>query len=928
MGIFPPGARWYLAAIAIISLLCVAMHLSIQINAQKQAAALIHQWSEEAGIKIGDVRYHLLRNALILQKVSLERERDSLTIDHMLIRANPRLLTGSTPKIGRVEISGFDAVIWNPDSKAAWQHDQRLMSIWHATQSLLAVNGSLTLHLKDEFTPPVKLDALSVQQQIQKTGRRVSATALLAGAPVQWQWLSFDTPNSQSEWTAKGNLIWQDIENSRITDAFGLLQTGGLLSGRADLTISNSGEITVEGEAALSGESGATSSQQLAWQGNLREDRGWQLDVVAKAWPVQPWSENLPLIAGNKFTRGLLDAQLHWQQQKEQWSLSSEQAKLSDVLYADTSQPEQHAWQWEQINLEGLSLNFSRRKLQASRISTENSSMVIGPEQNAAAQRSRKHDNKPGWDISVDKIDIENMTVGLSLPHGELLLPALQGRGSWSKSNTVDFNLRTMQVDADSALAQDRAPFAGWRLAGQAEYKHGDISKSAFKLTGNDIDLARLRPLLPLQGGEGTSLNLAGKSYLHMDVTVTNGEWRARGKASAADVELNRAGETWKAEQIETRFGPVGMGLASQQISEFKADGWQYIGALQPLPAYTTASGLETSDGALPQASWWKNDLRNLNWQIDRLTWTNGMVSIGNSEETWIDRLNITIAPLKSGAWSSISADGRLDHGQVRLNGDWLALADHERFKGQLSVDNSLPFFLHDWMHASGMPRLVRGRLSAQLTVKDGAEQNSYDSHVEMKLARVVADTTVSPNDPMIKRTGYSTPGLIERLSDNDKIISLAFDSQGDWDKQPLNTNRLGISMQKALHQAAVAKSGRKTGSPVTTATQPAPVVGTRIRLRSLGQLSYNERIRLRSVARNISKKPGWLLDLTPKWPGEQVDDETIKRIRYTQQLIERFIAHQKFPAANIYPAWPTARDHSNEVGSIWVILTPPPRTR
>ncbi|PJA31867.1 MAG: hypothetical protein CO187_07020 [Zetaproteobacteria bacterium CG_4_9_14_3_um_filter_53_7] len=522
MGIFPPGARWYLAAIAIISLICVAMHLSIQINAQKQAEELIHKWSEEAGVKIGDVRYHLLRNGLILRKVSLERERDSLTIDHILIRANPRMLTGSTPKIGRVEISGFDAVIWNPDSSTAWQQDQRLMTIWHATQSLLAINGSLTLHLKDEFTPPIKLDTLILQQQTQKNSRKVSATGLLAGAPVQWQWRSFDTPESPGASATEGELSWQGVENSRITDAFGLLQTGGLLSGKASLNISSNDEITFTGETALTGASDTTSAQRLTWQGRRTTPGNWQLDVDSKNWPGQPWSESLPIIAGKKLTHALLDARLHWQQQDGNWNLSSTQVKLSDVTYAESDQPDHHPWQWGVINLEDVRVDFSHRKLQATRINTEASTMFISLGQNPATQRANRHTNQPAWGISADKIDVENMTLGLSMTDGELLLPGLKGRCSWSQSSSIDFNLRTMQESGDTDSGQqESAVFAGWRLAGQAEYKHGSVSKAAFKLIGSDIDLARLRPLLTLQGGTGTSVNLSGKSYLNMDITVT-----------------------------------------------------------------------------------------------------------------------------------------------------------------------------------------------------------------------------------------------------------------------------------------------------------------------------------------------------------------------------------------------------------------------
>ncbi|GAV19665.1 hypothetical protein MMIC_P0616 [Mariprofundus micogutta] len=926
MGIFPPGARWYLAAIAVVSLLSVAMHLSIQIRAQEQAENLIHQWGEEAGINIGSVRYHLLRNGLILKNVQLERQRDSLAIAHLFIHANPKLLTGENPKIGQVEIIGFDAVVWNPEQRAAWKDDQKLLRIWQATQSLTVSNASLTLYLKDKLTPPIKLDSLSMDLKIQKAVRNISARARLAGAPVQWQWSYHDKPEKQNKWSAKGEAEWRNVDSILLTNALGLVQTDGLLSGRTNWTINNNGSTSIQGKAELSDEPNTAPSHEINWSGNQIENE-WKLDVAARDWPVQLWAKSLPSFAEKTLSHALLDADLRWIQKNNNWNLSTAQAKLSKVRYADSHQTEnnRHDWTWDEINLKDVWLNFSSRKMHAASITTDHSLMIFQPHQHAVRPANSSHGNRHTgyWDISADKIDVSHMTLGLATSQGKLLLPELKGYCSWSLSDKINFNLRSMQQHDETVNNQDTTQPAEWRLNGQAHYKHGAVKKSEFRLRGNHIDLALLRPFIPLQGDSNRSMGLSGESDLNLSVSITDGLWRAHGKASAADVQISHAGDTWTAKRVETRFGPVGMELDSQQIDLFNANDWHYTTALKPLPGYLPATDRK-ADTPHSHISWWKKKLSTSNWEIGQLNWENGRVSIGNNDATWMEQLNIQINSIKPDHWASITADGRVGQGKASLNGHWYVLSDNQRFKGRVSIDNSLPFFLHDWMFASGMPRLVRGRISAQLNIKDGEAGNSYASLVKLKLARAVTETRVSPDDPMIERTGFSTQGLLERLSQSNDIISLNFENHGDWNTQPLDLHRLGLSMQRTLQQAA---TGNTTDAPDTKAkpvNTEAPIIGTRIRLREEGRLSLNERIRLRSALRDLKNRSGWTLDLVPKWTGKSIDAETIKRIRYTQKMIERFARYQSLPADMIYPTWPTPKDHANEIGSIQVTLTPP----
>jgi len=916
VGIFPPGARWYLAIIATIALLCVAIHLSIQIHVQKQAEELLQQWGDDAGIEIGSVRYHLLRNGLILKNVSLQRETDSLKIKHMLIRANPKLLTGDTPKIGRVEIAGFEAVVWNPDQQPAWQNDQKLMRIWKASQSLKISSGSLTFQVRNKPNPPVKLDIISLEQQVQKSLRSISAHTLLAGAPISWQWSSHDGPQGQN--SAKGSINWQRVDSRLLTSAMGLATSEGQLTGSMSWAIPDNTKVSIQGHTELN--SKADSNQQISWSGK-QTNGDWKLDMKTEAWPVHAWTESLPIIAERTLKHGLLDAELHWLRQGGAWRLTSKHGSLHEVSYTNRNQSEQsqQAWEWGHIEYNDLRLNFSSRKLHADSIRTEQSSMVIQLKEKTGKASQQRYQNSSHWDISANKIDIEDMTLGLATTEGKLLLPALKGRCSWSLDNNISFNLRSMhqQAEQHTALQQEGRPQAGWRVTGEAKYTHGNINKSAFKLSGKNLELAQLRALIPLRSSQDSALGLTGMGALSMNVTITNGLWQAYGKASANNILFAYAGNEWKADRIETRFGPVGMGLKSQRIDSITADGWHYVTALRPLLPHISTANTDPK-----QNSWWVSGLRKQNWEIGKLAWKNGKVSIGNSDLLWAEDLNINITQLKPEQWASVDAQGLLGQGQFSLDGQWYALADKQRFTGRASLDNGLPFFLYNWMTTSGMPGLVRGRLSAELSIKDGKEENSYSSFVKLKLARAVAETTVSPHDPMIARTGFSTPGLLDHLNDSNKLIALDFDNHGNWLTQPLSLNLIGTTLLQTMQQAALASSkNSSTGKPVKKQTA---IVDTRIRLRDTGSLSLNERTRLRKSIKMLAQKTGWTLELIPKWTGESITNEAIQRIRYTQKIIERFVIHQRLPQSKLYPIWPTANDHANEISAIWVTLTPP----
>ncbi|MFQ5519647.1 MAG: hypothetical protein ACE5E3_06575 [Mariprofundus sp.] len=212
------------------ALLGIAAHLSIQIHAQQRAEQMIQQWGEKAGVSIGDVRYHLLRNGLILQNIHIQRGDDSINIEHLLVRADLGLLTSNKPRIGKVALSGLQADIHAPGKTFNWQQDQHLKRIWQATTALTIRDGNMKLHLADSNAPPLELTSIFMRQRLRSSIRHLSGNGLMHGGTVNWQWQI----SAQHSVPGQGAVNWQHVEAAAFTKSLGLKQTTGHFSGQFD----------------------------------------------------------------------------------------------------------------------------------------------------------------------------------------------------------------------------------------------------------------------------------------------------------------------------------------------------------------------------------------------------------------------------------------------------------------------------------------------------------------------------------------------------------------------------------------------------------------------------------------------------------------------------------------------------------------------
>lgn len=922
VGIFPAGARWYLASIAVLSLLCVAMQLSIQIHAQQKAEKLIARWGKAAGVQVDYVHYHLLRNALILRQIKVVRGEDFIAMEHMLLRANPTLLTGRQPQIGRVEISGFEAALSLAGIEESWRQDEALRRLWQATRSLHLKGGNINLYPQGEAHPPLIFTDVSLDQQLQGTAGILTASARLGGAPVHWQWQT-----DKAEGLARGKLGWRDIDAGLLAASLGLRPVDGTVKGRLDWSpASDSRAALIEGSMELDAGHKA-SGHLLQWRGSKSAGL-WQLDISARAWPLDGWAASLPKIGNRSLLSARLDANLLISGQPGAWKISSRQGDLHDVVYQAGENMDTPAWHWERLSYEHLRLEPARQRLQASNILMATADIAMQAQQLPSPGQIGAEE-QPGreWSIDVANIRAEQLQLGLHLERGSVNMEGLQGSGSWSADGALDFELSSAaDIQADQSTGEEE-PFAAasWQLQGQLRKQTDRSTRAALRLSARQVPLTRLRALIPLAGSKSKPLTLGGKAALELDIQVDKGVWQAHGSATAGNIHLSHGGDILEIEKLSMKLGPVGMGLPVQKLESLDIEGWHYTTALNPLPPLSaTATATATAAGNVkPEPTgqlWWARNLSRQNWQIGTTAWLDGSISLGREEARWAEQVNLRLDHIRTDRLADISMQGKLGGGELSLTGSWDALGKFNRFRGDASLHDAMPFFLRTWMNISGMPQPIRGRLSAKLSVADAETGDGYVASAQIRLLRGLTRLGVFPDDPLISRIGYNTKDTLMLLANARGNAELAFEIEGEWHNNPLTEQRLGQALQSALQK----KIRQQEELDHTAMHEPGSgemLAETHIRLHDSGSLSLNERIRLHKLLRILRADPDTVIDLVPNWAGQKLNPKLLARIQHSQQLVERYIAYRKIARERIFPLWPTTENQVKGIGSISVIV-------
>ena len=922
------------------TLLCLAIHLSIQIHAQERAELLVQAWAEKADVQINHIRYHLLRNALILKDIHTKQGSDSITIKHLLLRTSPESLNSPKPHIGQVEVSGIDAEFHQETENNAWQQNQSLMNIWQATSSLQAQNGRIKLYLQEHAATPVVLNNIFIQQHLQSNKRMITASANLHHGSLQWQ-LQANLHNKKS----KGTFSWKHVSTRQLTDALALTPMHGYLNGTLTWhqsmdTAAQHTTVNIRGEAHYSsGNSIAHKPVNSANQRPLHRLRfsaaqhadSWSIDIDANAWPLGAWSAFMPSLDKRQITSARIDGDSHWQGRPGAWHISGSKGVVRDIVFA-TPEPintnegiRSDAWSWHDIHYDSFDIDTKKQQLHTSRIIMNDGKITLNTVMQAttlpAQPLSQTFSPAGKWNITVDDILVRNLTLAIKLPDGDLVLQSLTGQGAWPEQQPLSFDLTS---------SLNTSPDPQWRLQGSMRRNEAmQLSDAELTVHAKHIPITSMRSLLPLQINANSPVSLTGNMNMQGNVSVQQGIWRMQGRVSASNIQISHAGDIWMADHIDATFGPVGMAMDVQNIDQINVEKWQYIAALEPLQAVRR----EQITSPNRQPSWWSAALRNKDIQIHQLKLHDGSVSMGQKESLWAKHFDIQINELATNNWANVNATAKVGGGLFELNGEWAALSEPQKFIGSASLQHALPFFLHSWMTASGMPRFVRGYVDAQLNIHPASKPDSYQGKWQLQLLGVLPEAGDNAADPMLMRTGFNTHDLIQHLRQGSDTITLQNSMTGFWQQNPLNYDMIGHSFQSLLYQEALRQrtpqqelhpdviTQEATPPPFPVNTPAVAELDTQIRLHGKGLLSLNERSRLFKIVRFLRTKPDTTIDLIPHWSGDTLNNDLIARIQRTQDLIKRYMVHRDIDKQRIFPRWPVDSDHAQEISSIQIEL-------
>ncbi|MBN4061557.1 hypothetical protein JYT58_01470, partial [bacterium AH-315-G11] len=245
---------------------------------------------------------------------------------------------------------------------------------------------------------------------------------------------------------------------------------------------------------------------------------------------------------------------------------------------------------------------------------------------------------------------------------------------------------------------------------------------------------------------------------------------------------------------------------------------------------------------------------------------------------------------------------GQLAGGDFTFKGDWFPWGETPWISLHASLKHALPFAAAPWLQLSGLPILVRGRISADVKIEQiKTKPHHYQGLMRLKLNHGQLQSGVSSNQILSKTTGYEAHGLFDRINNNGDI-DLKIPLQGNWIYTPLSSDVLGRELLLSLADKAALEVVHSSKKELTHLSN--------IRLHDsfggrVDSLKHNERVRLRKVIHVLQREKKWVIELQPQLGQEVLSESLIGRVRKTQEQITGFLVSRGISPSRIFPIWP-----------------------
>lgn len=853
VGRLSTAARWYLASLALLALLMVTAHFAIQVEVQKYLNQQAQQWTKSSGVKVGHMRYRMLRGALSISRISIQQDGITFEAPSLMLYGNATSLLQVTPKISHITLFRPHIHI-SRLPKQDWLQKHPFVRILLSAQTLAIQQGTLQL---EEDT----LRNINLHWQHKNNMLETSAQGTLDDG--RWQARAQIEPATWHITTI--NSSWQDIHSDTAFKYLSLSPVGDKTSGNFNWRHHAGDTPDFDGDLRLQGQHNA----HVTWRGEQTTD-GWMATLVSADWPLQSLTPWLPVISGYRLDQGSLSSKLQLSRQQQNFQLQTTELTLKGLQLQASSSP-QTPLKIAHLQAKQLQLDTGSREISATHVLVQSGQFTLNPPATGS---------QTAWKLNVADIELADLQPLIPYHQQPDTIPALQGHMSWIEGQPGKIQLHSLASSEEQ-----------WQLDGS-----NTQAGLGWRVQAAHIPLNKLRPWLPepLQHAEG----LQGSSTLDIFLQPASDAWVGKGQADIAQLQWQGAGESWRTDSLHCEFSfDAKAGFVADNIL---ASHWHYQTALKTIPL-PMANNQQTGQSYFPMPG----------WKIGKVQLSNGDISIGKGSSIWMQDTNITLtshadAPTEI-IWQASLGEGPFFlRGTLNEQGQWLSL--------KASLRDALPFFLHDWLRLSGAPRMLRGRIYANLNLQ--RKNDALSGKWLLRLQHGLLESGVYPQDPLLLRTGHSTLNLFQELNQNHRIrLSIPLHISGAEATPLLDAMGQALVNEVALQQSNSISSKSPPGSRALL---------YHIRLHKNRALSLNERSRLTRVLRKMAADKAMVIELEAQTGLPNLDQETIERVRKTQGLIEHYLRAYGAQAGRIFPVWPNEQGDNSTTRGIRIMAVQP----
>ncbi len=853
----PPVARYYLAAVAVLFLLAMSAHISLQRQSAEEASQLVHQLARHHHWTLKDVRLHMLRGILTVYGLHIQAENWTLDAPYVLLRGH----FSSDPEAVRLREWHMQRGQLQLPLRSLPDNDFGLLS--QLPPYLQSMMRDIRLIDMDEVDIQLMPDMLTdqpllfqrthLQWQYDASGGHAFATS--QGRLGFWQWRK----NAE-----QSSLNWQNVRASKIFPVN--RHATGTLKGHMRWQ----GE-TLQGDALW--QSGDGSNRRLAWEGTGALWKTADLHVHAVNWPVIAVPA-LSAVDGCQWQQGGINGTASIQLQEDGWSWRSRELTLRHI---QTATANGSCLQAEELVLHGLAAKPEQSQLTIKHFEATHGTVDLRhiltasppPQQHITAQGTFQD-----WQLRID----DDTRIG------DLYGTVSSQPSQWQ----LALYNRTDAANAERA--------GQWQInaSGQWQDRPGEVN---FSLQTTAVPVDEFRRFFPQRMVRDAllsgNINLQWQGAIRRD---DHGQlhWSGDGDAAIDHLQWQRAG--WQAGSYMVNLDHIQLDESGMHVQRLALAPWQLLAPLVPLT--------QSQPAPVSHQLFWLEG-----WQIDELQLAAGSFAIGWPEPVWARIQASSIHGIHPGKALHIELAGTVMDGAASASIRWFPWHAPQRMDVRFTLHDALPFVANNWLLQSDIPDFIQGRIDTTLEVdSDSEDAYAYQGIWHIGLRHGELAQGLQQSEQFQQLVGAMPREALAALRYQD-MTRLDIPLRGNWQTSPLSWSLLGKALIQQLHHKVAASAGGNS-----TEHYKRHTLGY-VRLHHDDQLWPNERARVRTVIKGLHKTHA-VVELVPQLGRRPLNADTIADIRYTQQLLEDYMVTQHIKRQRIFPLWPqTSHQAGGEAG-------------